>query len=233
MIDIVLDGPGKNALSSEMLAFLRARLDAAGGAPVRLTGAGDTFSAGLHLTEVAAFSAEAMATFLTNLDAHCAALYDYPGPTVAYMNGHAIAGGCVLALCCDYRVVADRDRIRIGLNEVALGVRFPPAILRIVMDRLPLRHRAEILLGAGLFGPADALRLGLVDEVAADADAASRARLEALAAHPAEAYAATKADIRRGVTAVSDEARRHFLEAVLPIWTSDRTRARIRAVLGR
>lgn len=232
MVEIVMDGPGKNALGTKMMGLLRSELEAAGGAPVLLTGAGDAFCSGLNLKEVASLDDAGMAGFLDTLEATCAALFDYPGPTVAAVNGHAIAGGAVLALCCDVRLACERDRARIGLNEVAIGLRFPPGILRIVRHRLPARHLAEVLLGAGLHAPADAARLGLVDGVEADVLGAARARLSALAAHPPSAYAATKADLGRGVTLVGETERKRFVEEVLPVWTSQATKDRVRAALG-
>src|SRR5262245_65510790 len=169
MIEIVLDGPGKNALSTTLMEALRERIRAAGGAPVLLTGAGDAFSAGLDLKHVVSLDQPGMARFLALLEDLVATLFAHPGPTVAAVNGHAIAGGCVLALCCDHRVITAEPRVRIGLNEVALGVPFPPRTLAAVLHRIPPRSRDEVLLGAELHPPDAALRLGLVDEIAADA----------------------------------------------------------------
>src|SRR5689334_8594507 len=101
MFEITLNGPGKNALGTEMMRWILARLDEAAGRPVLLTGAGDALSAGLHLREVAGLDAAGMLAFLRLLEACMSALYLYPGPTVAAVNGHAIAGGCVLVECCD------------------------------------------------------------------------------------------------------------------------------------
>ena len=166
----------KNALGTEMLDHIDAELARAGGAPVLLTGGGDAFSAGLDLREVASLDAPGMKRFLDKLEGVCARLFDYPGPTVAAVNGHAIAGGCVLTICCDLRVCTSSPRARIGLNEVALGLRFPPGIAAIVRARVPPRSVAEVVLGAGLHAPEDARRLGLVDELADDvAGVAARA----------------------------------------------------------
>lgn len=231
MVEIVMDGPGKNCLSLEMLAFLRAELRAAGGKPVLLTGAGDAFSAGLHLKQLAAMSADEMLGFLEQVEGCFTDFYQYPGPTVALVNGHAIAGGAVLTLCCDHRVAVEEPRARIGLNEVALGVLFPPRTLRIVRQRA--QERA--VLGGELFSPRDALQVGLLDEVSAEAASLARARLQHLAGHPARAYAATKAMLRgsRPQDLVTDEDQRHGLEVALPAWTAPATRERILAVLKR
>lgn len=228
-VQVEITGPGKNALGTPVMEELQARLDAAAGRPLLLTGAGDAFSAGLNLKEVASLDEPGMDAFLRRLERLVATLWSYPGPSVALVNGHAIAGGCILALCCDQRLALAQPKLRIGLNEVALGLRFPPSILRLVRTRLSPAHLDEVLLGAGLHGPQDALRLGLVDElVEGDGLEQARARLSALAAHPPDAYAATKAQLRPAlIDAASDAAFR----AILPTWTSPELKARIAAIL--
>ena len=103
-----------------------ARLRDAAGEPVLVTGAGDAFSAGLNLKEVAALDRHAGERFLGVLEDMVEALFTYPGPMVAAVNGHAIAGGCVVALAAEHRVLASAPQIRIGMNEVALGLEYPP-----------------------------------------------------------------------------------------------------------
>lgn len=230
MIDLVLDGPGKNALSSALMRDLLARLGAAAGAPVLLTGAGDALSAGLNLVEIAGFDSAGMRAYLELLERTIHALYLYPGPLVAYVNGHAIAGGCIFALCCDHRVASREASLKIGLNEVALGLRFPRSVLQLVRRRVAPEHLDEVVLGAGLHDPQGALRLGLVDELGDLAVA--RARLAALAQHPADAYASTKADLRAGVLVEDAAQARAFLEAALPAWTSPALRERLMGFLS-
>jgi enoyl-CoA hydratase/carnithine racemase len=235
MIEIAMTGRAKNALGSEMMRWLLERLGEAKGEAVLLTGAGDAFSAGLDLKEVAGLDPDGMTRYLGLLERCMSALYLYPGPTVALVNGHAIAGGCVLTLACDYRVATNDPRARIGLNEVALGVRFPPRVLRIVRDRVPAPSHVPVILGAELFAPDRALAHGLVDEVSAEAASVARARLAAFAAHPADAYAATKRALRGAADAdlASDEAEARWLAECVPVWTGDAVKERVRKVLGK
>src|SRR5215468_9195252 len=100
-------GAGRNALGTAVMRDIIGQLERAGDRPVLLTGAGTTFSAGLDLKEVASLDAPGMERYLLLLDELIDAVFDYPGPTVACVNGHAIAGGCVLVLCCDVRIVVD------------------------------------------------------------------------------------------------------------------------------
>src|SRR5215470_9196041 len=98
MHEIVLRAPGKNALSTELMTWIVRELEVAAGRPVLITGAGDAFSAGLNLKEIATLDPLGMERFLGTLEGMVDALYTYPGPTAAAVNGHAIAGGCVVAL---------------------------------------------------------------------------------------------------------------------------------------
>lgn len=232
MVEIVLRGPAKNALGSHLMQQVRDELQAADGRPVLLTGAGDAFSAGLNLKELLELDAAGMDFFLGLLGGLLSEIYHYPGPTVALVNGHAIAGGCLVALACDVRVAAADPKARIGLNEVALGLRFPPGVLTLVQQRIPVPHAEQVLLGAGLYSPEEAARVGLVDEVSSDAGTAARARLEALGKLPADAYAATKKALRGHVVLVGGDDRA-FREEVLPVWSGEPLKQRIRSFLGR
>jgi enoyl-CoA hydratase/carnithine racemase len=234
MREIVLSSPGKNALSTSVLGSLLRDLADARGEPVLLTGAGDVFSAGLDLKELAALETLDDARRLVGtLEQVVEALFLHAGPTVALVNGHAIAGGCVLALCCDRRVVTADPRVRIGLNEVALGLAFPPRTFAMVRAQLGGPAAERVILGAQLHDPAAARSAGLVDAVEPDARAAALALLEALARHPREAYARAKARLRGDALRVSEAEERRFEEETLPRWASEETRAAARRALGR
>ncbi len=233
MYEITLDFPGKNALSAKSMQFLLDELATANGRPLLLSGAGGAFSAGLNLKEVAQLDIPGMETFLGLLDRLMAALFTYPGPTVAAVNGHAIAGGAILALCCDLRVGANDPKLKIGLNEVALGLHFPPKILAICRHRLPPQQLERVLLGAGLHGPQEAVALGLLDEVADEVMATAKSRLEALAAHPAHAYSATKRHLREGVVTLHADDELKAMNEAMPSWTSAELKERIAAMFRR
>lgn len=234
MREIVISSPAKkNALSADVLESLARALREAGDEPLLLTGAGGVFSAGLDLTEVAAFDPSRARRMLAALEGLVQALFDHPAPTVALVNGHAIAGGCILALCCDLRVAAPDPAARIGLNEVALGVEFPPRVMALVRYRLTAAAAERVVLGSRFFDPEGALEAGLLDEVTADAPAAARARLEALARLPRVAYAAAKAALHRDALAVSEAEQRRFEEESLPRWASESIRSAALRALGR
>ena len=229
--ELTISAPGRNALSSVLMERMIAELRAAAGRPLLLIGAEGAFSAGLNLKEVATLDLAGMTRFLGLLDDLVDALYGYPGPTVACVNGHAIAGGCMLVLCCDLRVVADDPALRIGLNEVPLGLEFPPKLLALVQRRVSRRSLERVALEGALHDPRSALQLGLVDEVASDAHAAARAALVRLATSPRAEYVATKQALRCGALDLSEEQRRYFREHIVPAWCAPAVKARISAAL--
>jgi enoyl-CoA hydratase len=234
MFELRMDGAAKNALGDAMMTRIFDGLREADGRPILFTGTGDAFSAGLNLHEVGALDSVGAEKFLARLEELMASIYQYPAPTVAWVNGHAIAGGCIIAMCCDWRVAQAGSVGKIGLNEVALGLRFPPRILEICRRRLPVRSLEEILLGARLYGPDDALRVGLLDELSPHAEEAARAHLRALSAHPPEAYAATKRDLRGAIPSdlIGDETWKRRMRDLFPMWTDPALKKRVAGFLA-
>lgn len=233
MVELVLSGTPKNALSRALMERVTREVKAARGQPVLVRGDGDTFSAGLHLKELASLDAAGIAAFLGALEDMVDALFSHDAPLVAAVGGHAIAGGCVIALACDARIATSSPRARVGLNEVALGLTFPPKTWRLVRHAVPAPSAPRVLLGGALFAPEQALALGLVDELADEPLARAQARLAELAAHPPAAYAEVKRALRAGVLDVTPAERARYHDVVLPMWRSDDLKARLLAVLKR
>lgn len=228
MKTILLSGPGKNSLSTPLMQRMLSEIRQAEGEPLFLTADGDVFSAGLNLKEIAELDAPGMAKFLGTLEDLVKALFEHPAPTVAWVNGHAIAGGCVMALCCDVRFMTARPGSRIGLNEVALGLRFPPLTFEMTRRRVASTLLERVVLEAALYDAATAQRLGLIDEIGEEREA--RAMLEKLAAHPRDVYAYAK-HAMRGTLEVPEEARKRFVEETIPHWASPSLKERLKSVL--
>ena len=233
VVDLVLNAPARNALGTALMEDIRAQLRAADGRPVLLTGTDGAFSAGLNLKEVVALERDGMERFLLLLEATMTELYCYPGPVVAAIGGHAIAGGCVLALCCDHRVALDDPKVLIGLNEVAIGLQYPPQLFTIVRRRVAPRSVERVVLEAGLYDPRTALALGLIDEVAADPLTVARAHLDRLAAHPAAAFTATKRTLRGSTIPVSAAEQQWFRDELVPAWCAPTVKQLLTARLAR
>lgn len=230
MKNIVLSGAGKNALSIALMQRALHELREAGNEPVFLTGDGDAFSAGLNLKELSTLDEVGMSTFLYALEELVKALYEHPAPVVAYVNGHAIAGGCVLALTADVRVMTAREGVRIGLNEVALGLRFPPLTFAMVRARLGVPAAERVILEAELYRAQEAKAIGVVDVIGEEAEA--RSMLTKLATYPRDIYAATKLVLRPRLL-LSDEERTHFTDDTIPYWASPAMREEMLSLLDR
>lgn len=196
---------------------------------VVLTGTGTTFSAGVELFRLVDGPAEYGPALLESLGALFGGLRTFPKPVVAAINGHAIAGGAVMACACDYRVMASGSG-KIGLPELAVGVPFPAIALDTVRGTIPLRHHREVLLLGRSFSPDAAVERGFVDEVAPP-DAVIPRALEIagrLGAIPAATYALTKRQLALppgGAAELEDDLR--------AIWSSAETRDHIRSYLKR
>ncbi len=128
-----LDHGKVNALDLELLQAITATMgDMADARAVVITGAGRAFSAGVDLRRVVDGGAEYVREFLPALSEALLSVFDCPRPVVAAINGHAIAGGCVLAAATDVRLMSAGT---IGLTELLVGVPFPVAALEIVRTR--------------------------------------------------------------------------------------------------
>src|SRR5438270_161827 len=164
-----------NAIGVAFLAQLNGLLDGLGDAKAAVvTGRGSAFSAGLDLPSLVDLARPAMRDFIGQFNATVLRLFELPIPLVAAVNGHAIAGGCVLALQADLRLVADRDA-RIGLNETQLGLALPSVVLETLRWQVPGPSLAPIALEGRLFSPREALQLGLLHEVVPEAELLPRA----------------------------------------------------------
>jgi enoyl-CoA hydratase len=216
------------ALDMELLNALTEAVTASDRALV-ITGTGSSFSAGVDLRRILDGGRPYTEDLLTALSRTFRVVFDHPRPTVAAVNGHAIAGGCVLALACDLRLMSGG---RIGLTELAVGVPFPTAALEIVRHALGSRA-GQVLLGAQTEDRERALALGMVDELTEPGELLPRAVALAteLASRSPKSYRLAKVALHRPANAAI-EATAGGDEAVLSGWTSDDTRLRIEAALA-
>ena len=139
----------------------------------------------------------------------------------------------MLGFGCDYRIGTPNPKSRIGLNEVAIGLRFPPTVLAVLRAQLAQPHTDTVILAAELHPPLEAQRLGVLHEVAEDGLARAHARLALLGGYAPDAYAGTKADLRDAVVRVDAAEEARYQRDVLPMWTSPVIKAKILAILKR
>jgi enoyl-CoA hydratase/carnithine racemase len=155
-----------------------------------------------------------------------------PKPTVAAIAGHAIAGGCILALCCDYRVIGDGRKL-MGLNEIKLGVPVPYVADRILRDLVGGRHARQVVESGDFYRPEEALSLGLVDQVCPAEQVLSQAidRASQLGSSSPEAFAMIKRNrverLEAEILARLEDKEGLFVER----WYSEEARARLREAM--
>jgi enoyl-CoA hydratase/carnithine racemase len=203
--EIQLARPPVNALNLELLRALHAAIDDSVREGIRgivLSGAQGLFSAGVDVPALLARDRAGVLEYWREFFSLCGTLARAPIPLVAAITGHSPAGGAVLALFCDYRVMAEGP-YRIGLNEVQVGLIVPEAI-QLALRRVVGTYRAERLLVSGaMIDATDALACGFVDELTGVDQVTTRALhwLGELLALPAHAMLATRTLARADLAA--------------------------------
>ena len=185
-----------SAMDIELGEAFTAELRAAEDDPVRgvvVTGTGSSFSAGVDLFRLIKDGPDYAKRFLPVLDTMLREALTFPKPLVAAVNGHAIAGGCILTAACDRRIMAEGSG-RIGVPELVVGVPFPVLPLQIVAARMTDASFRDLVLTGRTVQADEAVTLGLVDEKCPPEELIDRAVAAAnrLAAIPAGAFALTK-----------------------------------------
>ncbi len=210
-------------LCTELAGTLRA-LAADPAAAVVLTGTGASFSAGVDLRRIVEGGADYVQEFFPALSELFSAAFALGKPLVAAVNGHAIAGGCVLAAAADVVSMAD-GKVGIGLPELKVGVPFPRIALEVVGHRVGEVVLRRMVVGALTYTPEQARDFGLVDEIVPADELLERARTSAaglVAQTPSDTFAATKAALRREAT---ERAERHAGEdaTAMQLWSRHAT----------
>ena len=226
-----------NALDIELCGALVTRFAELRGNAAKavvLTGQGKIFSAGVDLIRVSEGSTDYIHKFLPVRHKLYDTVFHFPKPVVAAINGHAIAGGAVLAACADRRIMA-RESGRIGVTELLVGVPFPALAFEILRFAVPARHLAEFTLGGATYTTDAALDSGWIDEISEPSELLEDAIAVAteLAELAPPAFAQTKMQIRHAVTERMAASGAATDKAVTEIWTAPETLGRIRDYVAR
>jgi enoyl-CoA hydratase len=167
-VDVLTMARGKgHALNTLFLRTLREEIARSASEPASglvLTGEGAIFCAGLDLLELLDLDRAGMQELVDALYEVCAALFGHPRPVVAALNGHAIAGGALLSLCCDQRIMAQGEA-KWGLSESALGLSLPPFGLEAARYALPRPVLEKVLHGGSVYPAFKALDMGILDQL--------------------------------------------------------------------
>jgi enoyl-CoA hydratase len=221
-----------NAMDLELLAGIETSLDKTLSSDVHaivITGTGNAFSAGVDLFRLLDGGPDYINQFLESLCSTFKKLFAYPKPIIAAVNGHAIAGGCVLTCACDYRIMADGTST-IGVPELLVGVPFPAIALETMRFVTPPQHVQHLIYTGRTVLPSQALQFGLIDEVV-PADGLMRAALEKaqkFAAIPPGSFAAVKQQLRGPIL---ERISRTDPREILDLWKSPEVHHVIREYL--
>lgn len=191
-----------------------------------VTGSGSCFSAGLDLKAVPTYDRTQQQSMVMQVNRLFGGLYGLSLPTIAAVNGHAIAGGVILALACDYRIGAEGD-YKLGLAEARVGVPFPVAAMAIVQAELSPPIARRMVLTARNSSPNEARSMGVLDEVQPLGQLLPRATSVAqeMAGLPHSIYARIKRTLRGPALARIDDAIINRNEPMLNSWLNAETQA--------
>jgi 3,2-trans-enoyl-CoA isomerase len=196
-----------------------------------ITGFGKFFTFGFDIPEFLSFPKEQFTNYLVNFTDLYTYLFIYPKPVVAALNGHTIAGGCMLALACDYRVMVT-GKARISLNEIGFGSSVFAGSTEMLRFWVGNANATAILYSGAMYPAEEAKQLGLVHETATEEDFMNVARKVALdlaSKHP-PAFASIKSLLRKPFT---EEMQRREMETIrefVDIWYSQVTWANLQNI---
>ncbi|MBE9598888.1 enoyl-CoA hydratase/isomerase family protein [Pedobacter sp. MC2016-24] len=233
---ITLDRGRSNALNREMITELNDILDNISTDPniagVIITGKEPFFSAGLDLIELYSYTEAEAESFWHLFLKFIANITAFKKPMVAAINGHSPAGGCVIALACDYRIMAEGKYI-IGLNEVPVGIIVPNSIFHLYAFWIGTAHASRSLLEGRLFSPEEALETGLIDELVNPATilTAAERKIRKYMAMERNTWEQSKLSIRRDLIAITSADQTEALAIMLKQWWAQSTRSILKTII--
>lgn len=235
--ELQLARPPVNALDPTLVDALQAALDAAPASGTKvlvLSGRIGMFSAGLDVPALLALDRTQIAAFWQRFFALTRTLAECPLPIAAAITGHSPAGGTVLSLFCDLRIAADGD-YKLGLNEVQVGLPVPPVIIDAFTRLTGPRAANQHLIQGSLMSPAEAYRIGLVDELLPLTQVVPRAISwgHAMAALPPIALRTTREAVRADLVALARGKEKFSYEAMTDVWFSAEAQAALKAMVER
>lgn len=234
---LTLDRGKANAINAEMAAeltdmFNNIQADSSVGGLI-ITGKEDFFSAGLDLIELYDYDENQIREFWQTFLNLVKTAASFSKPMVAAINGHSPAGGCVLALCCDYRLMAEGKYI-IGLNEVPVGIIVPDSIFNLYAFWIGKSLAYQFLLEGKLMGTGEALKYKLVDEVV------NKASIITLAERQVRKYLQfnwttwqqSKLNMRGELIQSASKDQTEILDAILKQWWSPYSRSIMQTIIN-
>ena len=227
---VELTGGKSNALNLELVGKLQKSLQQLKTDPdvkgVVLASASENFfSIGFDIPHLFDLAREEFRIFYQTFNQACLDLFTLPKPTVAAITGHAIAGGCILTLCCDYRYISQGRKL-MGLNEIKLGVPVPYTADWVLRSLVGTRAAREMTETGEFYRPEKLAEFGLVDLILPPEKVLdeSVAKAQALGSMPADAYAVIKQNRVESIVVQVKKYAREKEELFLDCWYADEVR---------
>lgn len=223
---ILIDRPKVNAINDQLIgelfetfSSLKADDDIRA---VVLTSTGSFFSFGLDVPGYFDYTREEFEKSFTRFTELYSLMFSFPKPVIAAVNGHAVGGGCILALGCDKRIMA-RGKAKIGLNEITFGATVPFGSVQMLRSATGNKNASRILYSGGLYGAEEAESLGLVDSAVSLDVLAETAQSEARALGGKDplAFASIKNMLRKPFIESIARAEMESISKFLDIWFSE------------
>lgn len=236
ILHILLDRGKSNAIHIDVVKELLEVIEEAKSNPavegIILSGKEHFFSSGLDLITLYDYDEERMKEFWKYFMLLVKELVSFPKPSVAAITGHSPAGGCVLAICCDYRIMADGEYI-VGLNEVPVGIVVPQVIFTLYSFWLGQGLAYRSLLEGKLYKPNEALAIGLVDEVVSfdRIQNAALRRVKSVTQFERNAWSATKLNLRKDLIEMLSADHDQVIKQVLAQWWKPSTRSIMKTII--
>ena len=233
---VALNRGKSNPMNAEMIKELHTLVrsidndDNIGG--LIITGKENFFSAGLDLIELYDYNEEQIAIFWKDFLAFQAALVSFKKPMIAAISGHSPAGGCVIAISCDYRVMSQGKYI-IGLNEIPVGIIVPDSIFHLYSFWLGERKAYQLLIEGKLLSVDEALQAGLIDEISNPESVISTAEKQIrkyMQLNPAT-WSQSKLNLRKHLIAAANADQTENLNAMIKQWWSPETRKALQMII--
>lgn len=183
------------------------------------------FSIGFDIPQLFESTTEQVIEFYKTFNRLCLDIYTFPKPVIAAIIGHAIAGGCILAICCDYRSIAEGKKL-MGLNEIKLGLPVPYPADCILTQLVGPQTAREMVYTGEFYPPEELIQLGLVDQVLPLKEVLLKSieKAKSLGALPHEAFSIIKRNrvelIEAQIQSKLAEKEQFFIER----WNADDTR---------
>jgi enoyl-CoA hydratase/carnithine racemase len=231
VLNIRMARPKANALNSDLVSELRQAIGTAAADPsvrgaILASNVPGIFSAGFDAREIFPYGADEIRTFFANFTELCHAMLDIPKPLVAAVEGHAMAGGAILALSCDLRVFGEGD-YGFALNEINLGLVLSPGILQMAVAAVGASAARELALEGFIMSTRRAHEVGLAAELAPGGAALERAeaRLRGLMEKPPAAFAGVKRLFRETMI-IPVQRELELLDTFVASWMSAESKER-------